>query len=109
MNFCIPLYTSFIGLEQLSGLEELDAGYNCLSSSESVSALCSLGHLVRLCLEFNPISYSKDYRLLVLRRVASSVNKKKVDIMKYGLIVTFRLLCSPTPPVYARWIGAKRT
>ena len=68
---------SLRGLEELSGLEELDVAYNCLSSSESLSCLCSLPALVRLCLEFNPVSYSKDYRVLVVRRISTAINKKK--------------------------------
>ncbi len=59
-------------------LEELDVAYNCISSGEALSALCSLTHLIKLSLEFNPISYVKDYRQVVLRRVSSGINRKKV-------------------------------
>lgn len=66
------------GVEQLESLEELDVAYNCISSGEALSALSFLTHLVKLNLEFNPLSYVKDYRLVVLRRVSSSINRKKV-------------------------------
>ena len=65
-------------MEQLVSLEELDVGYNCISNGEALSALSFLTHLVKLNLEFNPLSYVKDYRLVVLRRVSASVNRKKV-------------------------------
>ena len=70
---------SLRGLEELTSLEELDVAYNCITTSEAVSSLCSLPQLVRLCLEMNPISYSKEYRLIVLRRVSTAVNKKRVN------------------------------
>lgn len=66
------------GVEQLVSLEELDVAYNCISSGEALSALSSLTHLIKLSLEFNPISYVKDYRQVVLRRVSSGINRKKV-------------------------------
>lgn len=65
-------------MEQLHSLEELDVAYNCISNGEALSSLSFLTHLVKLNLEFNPVSYVKDYRLVVLRRVSSSVNRKKV-------------------------------
>ena len=64
----------------MTSLEELDVAYNCITTSEAVSSLCSLPHLVRLCLEVNPISYSKDYRFVVLRRVSTAVNKKRFQL-----------------------------
>jgi len=64
-------------VEQLVSLEELDVAYNCISSGEALSALSSLTHLIKLSLEFNPISYVKDYRQVVLRRVSSGINRKK--------------------------------
>lgn len=67
-----------LGIEQLVSLEELDVGYNCISNGEALSALSFLNHLVTLNLEFNPLSYVKDYRLVVLRRVSASANRKKV-------------------------------
>lgn len=68
----------FIGIEQLGSLQELDIAYNCIANGEALTALCSLPHLMKLCLESNPISYSKDYRLMVVRRLSTAVNKKKV-------------------------------
>lgn len=70
-----------LGIEQLSSLQELDIAYNCVANGEALSALCSLSHLVKLCLESNPICYSKDYRLTVVRRLSAAVNKKKVNIL----------------------------
>lgn len=74
--FCKMFLSS--GVEQLVSLEELDVAYNCISSGEALSALSFLPHLVKLSLEFNPLSYVKEYRLVVLRRVSSGVNRKKV-------------------------------
>lgn len=42
--------------------------------------MSALPYLVRLCLECNPISYSKDYRPSVLQRVCTAVNKKKFHL-----------------------------
>lgn len=67
-----------IGVEQLHSIEELDVAYNCISKGEALSSLSSLTHLVKLNLEFNPISYGKDYRHVVLQRVSPSINRKKV-------------------------------
>lgn len=66
------------GIEQLHSIEELDVAYNCISNGEAVSSLSFLTHLVKLNIEFNPLTYVKDYRLVVLRRVSASVNRKKV-------------------------------
>lgn len=71
---------SLKGLEHLSALEELDVAYNCISTSAEVQSLSSLPQLVTLCLEFNPLSYSKGYRITVLQKVSSAVNKKKFKL-----------------------------
>ena len=75
----------WIGLEQLSALEELDVAYNCISVREAIQSLSCLPQLVNLCLQFNPISYSKTYRITVLQKVSSAVNKKKVSFLLHLL------------------------
>lgn len=101
---------SLRGVEQLVSLEELDVAYNCISSGEALSALSFLPHLVKLSLEFNPLSYVKEYRLVVLRRVSSGVNRKKFRLdeqllssIEKDAVGTMAALYSIQPELIGTW------
>lgn len=96
-NLC-RLYPSHIlptGIEQLHSIEELDVAYNCISNGEALSSLSFLPLLTKLSLEFNPLSYVKDYRLVVLRRVSASVNRKRVGFdFLFCRLVSVKCFCT---------------
>jgi hypothetical protein len=90
MQFILnKIFRLFLGLEYLCSLEELDVAYNCISRQDAVLPLSALPYLVNLCLESNPISFSKDYRTVILQRVCTAVNKKRVKKFYFKVIVVY--------------------
>ena len=84
--FFVLFWCQCSGLEHLCALEELDVGYNCISKHNALLPLSSLPNLYDLRLDFNPISFGKEYRIVVVQRCCTAVNKKKVNNAEYYLI-----------------------